>query len=262
MNNWEMFKNFFKFFQARFLVPGYLCFVVFCYPSSASAQCTWNLNSGQACTFVQGTSTDNCTTSNSTPSTEAMNQFYAYGASGVSVLFCSGTSNTVSNGSLVTMACAPPAGATIVKAFLDVVEYNGSSSSPTASLGAVNFNGGLTGAGTLAGLGNLWNVFDDPRYGYDVASYPNQTAFNVRYDVTSRVANGTASYNVSYPNIGSNTVWSASLVVVYTVPAAGVCGGVAITDGLFYWDKGHDDSGSAPALREGVTPYAPTVDWS
>jgi len=232
-------------------------------PTGTPSPCAYNLNSGQPCTFVQSASTDNCVTSGSAPSTEAINQFYSYGASGVSVLFCSGSSTTVNNGSTISMLCSPPAGATIVKAILDVVELNSGASAPVPSTGPVNFAGQTTGAGIMTGTGNLWNIFNDPRYGYDITSYPDQTAFNVRYDVTGQVSTGTASYSLSYPNLaGGNYVWSASLVIVYTVPAAGVCGGVALSDGVFYWYVGDPSSGTGRALRDGVTPNAPTVDWS
>jgi hypothetical protein len=222
----------------------------------AFSQCVWNANSGGPCTYTQGTSTDNCVTSSSAASTEAINQFYSYGASGVSVLYCGGsTAGANASPQVITMQCSPPAGAIIQAAFLDVVEYN-SSGAPTPSTGAVVLGGKTTPTGTMTGIGNLWNIFDDPRYGYGISSYPDQTAYNVRYNVTGDVSLNTNSYTVTYPNIGANTAWSASLVIVYTVLAPGVCGAVALDDGLFYWDTGEG------ALREGVTPYAPTVDWS
>ena len=58
----------------------------------SSGDCVYDYGSGAACTFTQNASIDNCTTSSSSPSTQAINQFYAYGASGVSVLYCSGDS--------------------------------------------------------------------------------------------------------------------------------------------------------------------------
>src|ERR1019366_9375058 len=244
---WALFILFFSFILA--------------FNSPANSQCVYNFNSGQACTFVQSPTVDNCTTSSSAPTTEGINQFYSYGASGVSVLYCGGsTAGGNASPQVITMQCAPPAGATIVKAVLDVVEYNGSSSSPTYTTGAVVLGGKTTAAGIVSGYGNLWNVFNDPRYGYDVKSYPNQTAWNVRSDVTGQVALGTTSYTVTYPNIGANTAWSASLAIVYTVPAPNVCSAVALDDGLYYWDLEHDNPGSP--LNEGVTPYAPTLDWS
>ncbi len=181
-------------------------------PTFAYSQCAWDANSGGACTFTQGSSTDNCTTSSSAASTEAINQFYSYGGSGVSVLYCGGsTAGASASPQVITMQCSPPAGATIQAAFLDVVEYN-SNGTPSPSTGAVVLGGKTTSAGTMTGIGNLWNIFDDPRYGISSGvcppsgcSYPDQTAYNIRYNVTGDVSLNTNSYTVTYPNIGSNT---------------------------------------------------------
>ena len=148
----------------------------------------------------------------------------------------------------------------MIAAFLDVLEYNGSSPSPTYTTGPVIFGGGTTPAGIVSGYGNLWNVFNDSRYGNDVSSALNQTAWNFRYNVIAQVFQNKPSYTVTYPNIGANTAWSASLIIVYTVPAPGISGAVALSDGLYYWDLNHNNIGSA--LNDGVTPYAPTLDWS
>ena len=220
------------------------------------------------CTFAQTASGDNCP-SLSAPSTNGINQFYAYGASGVSVLYCGGNSGgagaaaagggTSSGQNLtITIQCSPPAGATIKAAYLDVVSYDGSDGGgPPPCLNAVDFAGSMTGTGILAGTGNLWNYWIDPRYGLQSSDYPNQTAINVRYNVTALVSLGTFTYSLTNPNPCTNyAIWGASLVIVYTVPAPGVCGAVAIDDGLFYFDDGDGN------VREGVTPFAPTVDWS
>ncbi len=220
---------------------------------NVEAGCTWNANTGAACTWVQGNSTDSCAYAQ--PSTEAINEFYSYGASGVSVLYCGGsTAGGNASPQVITMQCAPPTGATIQAAYLDVVEYN-TQNSPVPSTASVLLGGAATPAGLVTGIGNLWNVFDDPREGWDIASYPAETAYNVQYNVTGEVSLNTTSYTVSYPNLGSNSSWSASLVIVYTIPAPGICGAVALDDGLFYWDTGES------AMREGVSPFAPTVDW-
>src|ERR1019366_4934399 len=227
-------KGYFNLRWALFIL--FFSFILV-FNSPASSQCVYNFNSGQACTFVQSPTVDNCTTSSSAPSTMAINQFYSYGASGVSVLYCGGsTAGGNASPQVITMQCAPPAGATIVKVFVDVVEYNGSSASPTYTTGAIVVGGQTSPVGVVTGYGNLWNVFNDPRYGYDVKSYPNQTAWNVRYDVTGQFPTAASlsslTYNVTYPNIGGNTAWSASMVIVYTVPATGVCSAVALDDGL------------------------------
>jgi hypothetical protein len=82
------------------------------------------------------------------------------------------------------MQCAPPTGATIQAAFLDVVEYDGSDANPPPCTTSVDLGGAATPAGVMTGSGNLWNIFVDPRYGDPIApaDYPNQTAFNIRYD--------------------------------------------------------------------------------
>ena len=230
-----------------------------------SAGCTYNLGEDAACTWVQSHSTDNCVSSSSGASTEAINQFYAFGGSGVSVLYCGGDSESTagsgasSGANTITMGCSPPANATIVAAFVDVVEYNGSSSpSLVPSTGAIDVAGTATGAGIASGYGNLWNKWDDPRYGWDATSYA-QTAWNVRYSVPlSAIATGKTSYVINYPNIGGNVVWSASMVIVYTVPAPNICSAVALDDGLFYWDT--EDGEGQGILNEGITPFASTLD--
>ncbi|HEY5039121.1 MAG TPA: expansin-like protein, partial [bacterium] len=229
--------------------------------------CVYNLNSGAACTFVQSATVDNCTAQGAVgaaASTMAINQFYTYGGTGVSVLYCGGsTAGGNASPQVITMQCVPPANATIIKTFVDIVEFNGGSSSPTYTAGPIVVGGQTTGAGFISGYGNLWNKFIDPRYGADVTSYPNQTAWNVRYDATAQfntpASLSSLTHTVTYPNIGANTAWSASMVIVYTVPAPNICSAVVLDDGLYYWDLEHDNAGSP--LNEGVTPYAPTLDW-
>jgi hypothetical protein len=226
-------------------------------PVCAISQCIYNFDSGGPCTFTQNTSVDACPPS--VPQTEAINEFYAFGGSNEEVLYCGGNTYGANAPEKITMQCAPPAGATIQAAFLDVVEYDGSGVNPPPCTTAVNLGGAATPPGVMSGSGNLWNIFIDPRYGDPIApaDYPSQTAFNIRYNVTALVSLLTTTYSITYPNICAGmTPWSASLVIVYTIPDPGVCGAVALDDGLFYWDTGEG------TLREGVTPFAPTVDWS
>ena len=227
------------------------------------------------CTFTQNTSIDSCPPTNgvalNAPQTEAINEFYTFGGSNEQVLYCGGSSfgagTAASTGSAgvqtlpITMSCAPPTGATIQAAFLDVVEYSASSAEngPPPCTTSVDLGGAATPVGVVAGLGNLWNIFIDPRYGDPIApaDYPDNTAYNIRYNVTGLVSLNTLTYTFTDPNICANfAVWGVSLAIVYTIPDPGVCGAVALDDGLFYWDAGDGN------LREGVTPFAPTVDWS
>src|ERR1700727_2154065 len=98
-------KNRFKFFTAVCNVG--LIFTGFFLYTPVYSQCAWNANSGGACTFVQGLSTDSC--AYSAPRTEAINEFYSYGASGVSVLYCGGsTAGGNASPQIITMQCAPP----------------------------------------------------------------------------------------------------------------------------------------------------------
>src|SRR6202789_2216440 len=256
-------KNRFKFSGGMLLAVCVIFSLIFLLrPVPAYSQCTYNFDSGGACTFTQSPSVDNCPGS-SAPSTNAINEFYAYGASGVSVLYCGGSTGG-GQGSpgnprtlTISMQCSPPTGATIQAAYLDVVYYDGSDANPSPCTTAVKLGGNTSPAGVMTGTGNLWNDWIDPRYGLQASDYPNQTAINVRYNVTALVSLNTNSYTLTAPNLCSNyAVWSGDLVIVYTVPAAGVCGAVALDDGIFYFDDGDGN------VREGVTPFAPTVDWS
>ena len=267
--------NFFASGKKRFKLWGgipltvYVIFVVIFIlrPNSVFSQCAWEAgNTGAPCVFTQGTSNDNCLVGTySAPSTDAINQFYTYGASGVSVLYCSGSTAGANSPEKITMQCFPPAGATIQAAFLDVVEYDGGGNNPPACTTSVDLGGAATPVGTMTGIGTLSNLFIDPRYGDPNApnDYPDQTAFNIQYNVTGEVSLLTPSYTVTYPNLCAGMqAWSASLVIVYTVPAPGICGAVAIDDGLFYFDEGDTTTVGGNLLDEGVTPFAPTVDWS
>jgi hypothetical protein len=188
------------------------------------SQCVYNLDMGGPCTFTQNTSIDACPPS--TPQTEAINEFYTFGGSNEEVLYCGGNTYGANAPEKITMQCAPPAGATIQAAFLDVVEYDGSDTNPPPCTTAVNLGGATTPAGVMTGSGNLWNIFIDPRYGDPIApaDYPSQTAFNIRYNVTALVSLLTTTYTITYPNLcGGMTPWSASLVIVYTIPDPGIC---------------------------------------
>ncbi len=112
----------------------------------------------------------------SAPSTEAINEFYTYATSGLSVLYCSGSSeygNVITQ--TITMQCAPPAGATIKRHFWTWWSMTARMLihllvQPLWILGGVS-----AGAGVMAGIGNLWNFFVDSGYGDPIspADYSN-----------------------------------------------------------------------------------------
>src|SRR5580658_7238201 len=201
--------------------------------------------------YTQTANQDNCTSSSVSLNTMAINQFYLYSASGVSVLYAAGVNGAGT--SIITLASPPPAGATIVKAYLEVVEWwNGY----TCSGSPVSFGSGVTPAGFEAGQGNFENLWNDPRLGTDLLS--GQSAFfcDIRYDVTSLVSPAVSSYGTNALSVGV----LAGLVIVYTVNAPAACGAVALGDGLFVW--GGSTIGSNPKLDYGVTPWYSTLDWS
>ena len=202
--------------------------------------------------YTQTANIDNCTSSSVSLNTMDINQFYLYSNSGVSVLYAAGVNSPGTNN--ITLPSPPSAGASIVKAFLEVVEW-GTINSCNSS--AVSFGGGLTGPGVESGQGNFENLWIDPRQGTDKDSGNSQYFCNVRYDVTSLVAVGTTSYTTDAP-VSLNGKLEA-LVIVYTVPAQSACGAVALGDGLFVW--GGSTVGS-PVLDYGVTPWYSTLDWS
>ena len=228
--------------------------------------CTYNQGTGTPCIFPANSSTDNCVTSSSSPSTQAINQFYAFGASGVSVIYCGGDSQS-SNGAAafgeantITLQSLPPANATPVAAFLEVVEHTANNDPSLApSTSPVTVGGIPTGTGLATGYANLWNLWIDPRYGLSTANNPSHTAWNVRYSVPlSALVPGLTTYPIAYPIAGADIVFAASMVVVYTVPAPDVCSAIALADGLFYWNTQFGIHGSL--FGDGVTPFAPTLD--
>ncbi|HTC19661.1 MAG TPA: hypothetical protein VK859_02365, partial [bacterium] len=209
---------------------------------------------GQGCYYPPTASTDTCPGNGVTTSnlqTEAINQFYTYGASGVSVLYCGG--NNGNGTSTITMQCVPPPNATIVSAFLEVVEEAFCVS--CADNSPMVFAGGTLAAGTEVGQVNYENDWNDPRYGPDVQGGNWGIYFwNIRYAVpVNLVAGGTSTYALA--NLPNFSV-SESLVIVYTVPAPGICSAVALGDGLIAWDDGE-----TKVLNYGITPSGSTLDW-
>jgi hypothetical protein len=202
--------------------------------------------------YTQTGNLDNCTSSSVSLNTMAINQFYLYSASGVSVLYSAGVNVPGTNN--INLSSPPPAGATIVKAYLEVVEWW---SGYACNSAAVSFGGALTGMGVESGQGNFENLWTDPRQGTDKESGNSQYFCNVRYDVTSLVSTGTSSYITDAPVSVAGVL--EGLVIVYTVPAPSGCGAVALGDGLFVW--GGSTVGS-PILDYGVTPWYSTLDWS
>lgn len=202
--------------------------------------------------YTQTGGLDNCTSSSVSLNTMAINQFYLYSASGVSVLYAAGV-NTPGTGT-INLQTTPPPGATIVKAYLEVVEW-ASGVGDVYVTAPVSFGGSLTSAGFLAGRGNFENQWVDPRYGAGMLNGgQNQFFSDVRYDVTSLVTAGTTTYTTNAPLV------QAGLVVVYTVNAPGACGAVALADGLFVW--GGSEVGGNDILDYGLTPWYSTLDWS
>lgn len=192
--------------------------------------------------YTQTGSVDACNSSSVSLNSFAINQFYLYSASGVSVLYSGGV-NTPGSGT-INLQTAIPAGAVIVKAYLEVLQENG------LSTAAVNFGSGTTGTGLEVGRGNFENIWTDPRYGTDLEDNENTFFDDVRYDVTSLVTAGVSSYTTNATGV------LKGLVVVYTVNSPGTTGAVALGDGLFAWDAGF------VGLDWGVTPFASTLDWS
>src|SRR5579871_901439 len=213
----------------------------------------------QGCYYPPTALADNCPGNGVTTSnlqTESINQFYTYGASGVSVLYCGGNSGSVtsSDNATLTMQCVPPPNATIVAAFAEVVEYFYCETCCDNS--PMGFSGTMLPAGTRVGRTNYMNDWFDPRYGPDVQGGNWQVYFcDIRYSVpVSLVSGGASSYALT--NLPSFAI-SDSLVIVYTVPAPGVCSAVALGDGLYTWD----DS-DTQVLNYGITPSGSTLDWS
>src|ERR1039458_9900729 len=209
----------------------------FFFHSQGYSQCLY----GQGgCTFTQTASVDSCPGVPPNPNIESINQFYQIGGSGVSVLYCGGINtnpNTSGTNTTITLACTPPATATIVAAYLEVVEWAGSNITSTAP---VVFPLGASPPGVLVGEGDFNNAWVDPRFGVDGNWYWPQFFTDVRYNVTGLVTPAIGTYAINYAAIsaGGVTPYSESLVVVYTVPAPGICGAVALGDGLFVWDQG------------------------
>ncbi len=208
------------------------------------------------CIYPPTASTDTCPGNGVTTSnlqTEAINQFYTYGASGVSVLTCGGTNGA--DTTTITMNCAIPTNATVVAAFLEVVE---NANTNTCSNTSLTFAGTALGAGTEVGQGNFYNEWDDPRYGLD-ANPPGWSDYycDVRYGVpTSSIILGTTAATYALTNLPSGAE-SEDLIVVYTVPAPGICSAVALGDGLIVWDDTDGD-----LLNAGLIPDGSTLDWS
>ncbi len=202
--------------------------------------------------YTQTGNLDNCTSSSVSLNTMAINQFYLYSASGVSVLYAAGV-NTAGV-TTITLATPPPSSATIQAAYLEVVEWwNGYACSNSP----VSFGGGLTPSGLEVGQGNFENLWNDPRLGTDLITTGDSAFFcDVRYDVTSLVSPGVSTYGTSALSVGV----LAGLVIVYTVPAPTACGAVVLGDGLFVW--GGSTVGGNSKLDYGVTPWYSTLDWS
>ncbi len=133
---------------------------LFLFHVPAFSQCIYG-NGG--CTFTQTANNDTCPGSPPNPNYNSINQFYAYGGSGVSVLYCGGVNtnpNTSLTGTTISLAgCTFPAGATIQAAYLEIVENSGSNTYSTAP---VSVAGGSAGAGVLVGQSNFANAWIDP----------------------------------------------------------------------------------------------------
>ncbi len=203
--------------------------------------------------YTQTANMDNCISSSVSLNTMAINQFYLYSSSGVSVLYAAGVNSPGTN--TITVSNPPSAGASIVKAYLEVVEWWNGYDCSNAS---VSFGGGGTPMGVETGQGNFENLWTDPNQGIDLMPGGGENAFfcDVRYDVTNLVSLGVSSYSTNALNSGV----LAGLVIVYTVPAPSACGAVALDDGLFVWDG--STVGGNPKMDWGVTPWYSTLDWS
>ena len=162
----------------------------------ALSQCIYGSTSypSQGCTFTQGTGTDSCVSSNTAMNTQTINQFYLFSDSGVSVLYCGGTNNPGT--STIPMQCAPPLGATIVQAYLEVcgtfLIQSPSIPAPWTLGGEQQLPGSRSGKptsripGMTQGIGRM-----------EKGAGTRPMFFSeVRYNVTSLVSDTTMSYAV------------------------------------------------------------------
>src|SRR5579872_5487532 len=175
------------FQQATFLFPALFLGMFLFLPALSQAQ-----YGTSGAPYTQTGNLDNCTSSSVSLNTMAINQFYLYSASGVSVLYAAGVNPSGAN--TIVLQAAPPANATIVQAYLEVVEeWNGYA----CSNAPVSFGSGLTPAGVESGQGNFENTWKDPNLGNDVLSGASNFFCNVRYDVTSLVSPGVSGYSTN-----------------------------------------------------------------
>src|SRR5580698_9781521 len=112
----------------------FIVFLAF-FHSPAYSQCAYGAG---GCTFTQTANNDTCPGTSPSPNYNSINQFYAYGGSGVSVLYCGGINsnpNSSTTSTTINLAgCTFPAGATIQAAYLEIVENAGSNVYSTASV--------------------------------------------------------------------------------------------------------------------------------